>query len=85
MKRRWARTRLQTPSQRSFIPNDNHLEGKALRLRQQYFLCASSVGDIVNNHMSVYGTLDNLHEKTAIHINDTHPTLAYSRAYAHTS
>lgn len=57
-------------------PNDNHLEGKALRLRQQYFLCASSVGDIVNNHMSVYGTLDNLHEKTAIHINDTHPTLA---------
>ena len=57
-------------------PNDNHLEGKALRLHQQYFLCASSVGDIVNNHMSVYGTLDNLHEKTAIHINDTHPTLA---------
>lgn len=57
-------------------PNDNHLEGKALRLRQQYFLCASSVGDIVNNHMSVYGTLDNLHEKVAIHINDTHPTLA---------
>ncbi len=57
-------------------PNDNHLEGKALRLRQQYFLCASSVGDIVNNHMAVYGTLDNLHEKVAIHINDTHPTLA---------
>ena len=57
-------------------PNDNHLEGKSLRLRQQYFLCAASVGDIVNNHMSVYGTLDNLHEKVAIHINDTHPTLA---------
>ena len=57
-------------------PNDNHLEGKSLRLRQQYFLCASSVGDIVNNHMSVYGTLDNLHEKVAIHVNDTHPTLA---------
>ena len=57
-------------------PNDNHLEGKSLRLRQQYFLCAASVGDIVNHHMSVYGTLDNLHEKVAIHINDTHPTLA---------
>ena len=57
-------------------PNDNHLEGKSLRLRQQYFLCAASVGDIVNNHMSVYGTLDNFHEKVAIHINDTHPTLA---------
>lgn len=57
-------------------PNDNHLEGKSLRLRQQYFLCAASVGDIVNHHMAVYGTLDNLHEKVAIHINDTHPTLA---------
>lgn len=57
-------------------PNDNHLEGKSLRLRQQYFLCSASIGDIVNNHMAVYGTLDNLHEKVAIHINDTHPTLA---------
>ncbi|MEZ3453434.1 MAG: glycogen/starch/alpha-glucan phosphorylase [Oscillospiraceae bacterium] len=57
-------------------PNDNHLEGKSLRLRQQYFMCAASVGDIVDRHMRVYGTLDNLHEKVAIHINDTHPTLA---------
>ena len=57
-------------------PNDNHLQGKSLRLRQQYFMCAASIGDIVNNHMLVYGTLDNLHEKVAIHINDTHPTLA---------
>ncbi len=57
-------------------PNDNHLEGKSLRLRQQYFMCAAAVGDIVNHHMNVYGTLDNIHEKVAIHINDTHPTLA---------
>ena len=57
-------------------PNDNHSEGKALRLRQQYFLCCASVNDIVTRHMSTYGTLDNLHEKVAIHINDTHPTLA---------
>lgn len=57
-------------------PNDNHSEGKSLRLRQQYFLCAAAIGDIVNNHMNVYGTLDNLHEKVAIHINDTHPALA---------
>lgn len=56
-------------------PNDNHSEGKSLRLRQQYFLCAAAIGDIVNNHMNVYGTLDNLHEKVAIHINDTHPAL----------
>lgn len=57
-------------------PNDNHSEGKSLRLRQQYFFCAAAIGDIVNNHMNVYGTLDNLHEKVAIHINDTHPALA---------
>ncbi|MDR2532512.1 MAG: glycogen/starch/alpha-glucan family phosphorylase [Oscillospiraceae bacterium] len=57
-------------------PNDNQLEGKALRLRQQYFMCAASIGDIVMRHMNTYGTLDNLHEKAAIHINDTHPTLA---------
>ena len=57
-------------------PNDNHAEGKSLRLRQEYFLCAASIGDIVNQHMTTYGTLDNLHEKVAIHINDTHPTLA---------
>ena len=57
-------------------PNDNHLEGKSLRLRQQYFMCAASIGDIVMRHMNIYGTLDNLHEKVAIHVNDTHPTLA---------
>ena len=57
-------------------PNDNHLEGKSLRLRQQYFMCAAAIGDIVMRHMRTYGTLDNLHEKAAIHINDTHPTLA---------
>ena len=50
--------------------------GTLYRLRQQYFLCAAAVGDIVNNHMAVYGTLDNLADKVAIHINDTHPTLA---------
>lgn len=57
-------------------PNDNHLEGKILRLRQQYFLSAASVGDIVQKHLAQYGTLDNLPDKVAIHINDTHPTLA---------
>ncbi len=57
-------------------PNDNHIEGKILRLRQQYFLSAASIGDIVKNHLSQYGTLENLPDKVAIHINDTHPTLA---------
>ena len=57
-------------------PNDDHTEGKLLRLRQQYFLAAAAVADIFRRHMSVYGTVDNFAEKNAIHINDTHPTLA---------
>ncbi|MEG0769432.1 MAG: glycogen/starch/alpha-glucan phosphorylase [Ruthenibacterium sp.] len=57
-------------------PNDNHLEGKILRLRQQYFLSAASMGDIIKNHLAQYGTLDNLPDKIAIQLNDTHPTLA---------
>lgn len=57
-------------------PNDNHLEGKLLRLRQQYFLSAASIGDIIKNHLAQYGTLDNLPDKIAIQLNDTHPTLA---------
>ncbi len=57
-------------------PNDNHTEGKLLRLRQQYFLTAASVSDIFRRHMSIYGTIENFAEKNAIHINDTHPTLA---------
>lgn len=57
-------------------PNDNHVQGKELRLRQQYFLCSASINDIVNRHLREYGTLDDFAEKNAIHINDTHPTLA---------
>ena len=57
-------------------PADNHQEGKSLRLRQQYFLVSASIQDIVQWHLRQYGTLDNFAEKNAIHINDTHPTLA---------
>ena len=57
-------------------PNDNHNEGKNLRLRQQYFLCAASIADICRRHLAVYETLSNFADKNAIHINDTHPTLA---------
>jgi len=57
-------------------PNDNHAEGKMLRLRQQYFLSCASVSDICRRHLDTYGTLANFSQKNAIHINDTHPTLA---------
>ena len=56
-------------------PEDNHMEGKSLRLRQQYFLVSASIQDILNRHLRHYNTLENLPEKVAIHINDTHPTL----------
>ena len=56
-------------------PEDNHYEGKSLRLRQQYFLVSASVQDILKRHLHQYATLENLPEKVAIHINDTHPTL----------
>ena len=56
-------------------PEDNHPEGKSLRLRQQYFLVSASIQDILQRHLRKYGTLDNLPEKAAIHINDTHPAL----------
>ena len=57
-------------------PADNSPEGKSLRLRQQYFLVSASIQDIIQRHLTKYGTLNNLPDKVAIHINDTHPTMA---------
>ena len=57
-------------------PMDNHPEGKSLRLRQQYFLVSASIQDIVRHHLREQGSVDSLPEKVAIHINDTHPTMA---------
>ncbi|HEK9100619.1 glycogen/starch/alpha-glucan phosphorylase [Bacillus cereus] len=57
-------------------PDDTHDEGKILRLKQQYFLVSASLQNIVRMHRERNGTLRNLHDKIAIHINDTHPVLA---------
>ena len=57
-------------------PSDHHIEGKSLRLRQQYFLVSASIQDILRRYMQKHTTLDEFPEKVAIHINDTHPTLA---------
>ncbi|MBE7054172.1 MAG: glycogen/starch/alpha-glucan phosphorylase [Ruminococcaceae bacterium] len=56
-------------------PADNHIEGKRLRIKQQYLLVSASLQSIIRKHLKKYGTLDNLGDKVAIHINDTHPAL----------
>lgn len=56
-------------------PSDNHLEGKGLRLRQQYFLVSASVQDIIRRHISQYDTINTLADKVVIHVNETHPAL----------
>ncbi len=62
---------------RVLYPGDNHIEGKSLRLSQQYFLVSASIQDIIKRHLRRHGgSMDNFAEFNAIHINDTHPALA---------
>lgn len=56
-------------------PADDHLEGKSLRLKQQYFFVSASVQSILKRHLMTNANFDNLADKVAIHINDTHPAL----------
>lgn len=56
-------------------PADNHAEGKLLRLTQQYFLVSASLQCIFADYLKQNGSLAGFAEKTAIHLNDTHPTL----------
>lgn len=56
-------------------PADNHIEGKRLRLKQQYLLVSASLQSIIAKHLKKYATLDNFADKVSIHINDTHPAL----------
>lgn len=56
-------------------PADDHIEGKSLRLKQQYFFVSASIQSILRRHLKTNPSLDNLADCVAIHINDTHPTL----------
>ncbi|MGE3306799.1 MAG: glycogen/starch/alpha-glucan phosphorylase [Rhizobiaceae bacterium] len=61
---------------RVLYPADSHLAGQELRLRQEYFFSSASLQDILQRHISQYKTLDNLPDKAAIHLNDTHPAIS---------
>ncbi len=56
-------------------PPDNHLQGKSLRLRQQYFLVSAALQNIIKTHLAKFGDLKTLPDRAVIHINDTHPSL----------
>ncbi|MFC5420444.1 glycogen/starch/alpha-glucan phosphorylase [Bosea eneae] len=57
-------------------PNDSTPAGQELRLRQEFFFTSASLQDLVHRHHRQFGSLDNLAEKAAIQLNDTHPSLA---------
>ncbi|KAL1122019.1 hypothetical protein AAG570_003425 [Ranatra chinensis] len=69
---------------RVLYPNDNFFEGKELRLKQEYFMCAATLQDIIRRYKSskfgcreaVRKSMDHFPDKVAIQLNDTHPSLA---------
>lgn len=56
-------------------PNDSTPAGRELRLKQEYFFVAASIQDMVRRHLDEHGTLSNLADQVAIHLNDTHPAI----------
>ncbi|HHC3936537.1 TPA: glycogen phosphorylase [Klebsiella pneumoniae] len=61
---------------RVLYPDDSTYSGRELRLRQEYFLVSATVQDILSRHYMLHKTYDNLADKIAIHLNDTHPVLS---------
>ena len=61
---------------RVLYPDDSSEHGKELRLRQEYFFVSASMQDIVRRYLRNHGSFDQLADKVAIHLNDTHPALA---------
>ncbi|EKN4687540.1 glycogen phosphorylase [Yersinia ruckeri] len=61
---------------RVLYPDDSTYSGRELRLRQEYFLVSATVQDILARHWALHHTFDNLADKIAIHLNDTHPVLS---------
>ncbi len=57
-------------------PNDEQLQGKQLRLEQQYFFVSCSLQDMVRLHLVRGKSLDSFHETYAVQLNDTHPSIA---------
>lgn len=57
-------------------PNDSTAVGKELRLKQEYFFVSAAIQDLVQRHLEENGTLVNLADKVAIHLNDTHPAIS---------
>ena len=60
----------------NLYPDDSTEAGRYLRIKQEYFFVAAGLQSIINDHMKVYGTLDNFADKVVIQLNDTHPALA---------
>ena len=60
----------------NLYPDDSTEKGKYLRIKQEYFFVAAGLQSIINDHLKVYGSLDNFADKVVIQLNDTHPALA---------
>lgn len=61
---------------RVLYPNDHQVQGKELRLKQQYFLVSATLQDALRRHLELFESLDSLPDKIAFQLNDTHPALA---------